>query len=110
MKVLWCWRCRQEMPMLDEEEYAQAFRLYGECMKGAKEFRDRLGVPLQGLNINERFRPIREWYATLTGVRDCHQNAIMHHRLSAFGDPCLGCGKPLRSPRARMCAACGAAV
>jgi hypothetical protein len=27
--------------MLDEEEYVEALRLYGECMKGAKEFRQK---------------------------------------------------------------------
>ena len=39
MKMLWCWRCRREMSMFDEEEYTAAFRLYGDCMKGTKELR-----------------------------------------------------------------------
>ena len=94
--------------MLDEQEYTEASRLYRQCMNATKEFRDRWQVPLEGASIDERFRPIRHWYAELTGVPNCHQNAIMHHRLSLFGDPCRVCGKPLRSPRAKMCAACGA--
>jgi hypothetical protein len=96
--------------MLDEQEYAEAVRLYGECMKDVKEFRQRWNVPLASANAGERFRPIREWYEQLTGVPGCHENAIMHHRLSEFGSPCPVCGKPLRSPRAKLCAACGAAV
>jgi hypothetical protein len=108
MKMLWCWRCRQEMPMLDEQEYTEAFRLYGECLNATKEFRQRWNVPLANASIDERFRPIREWYEQLTGVPGCHANAILHHRFSDFGNPCRVCGKPLRSPRAKLCAACGA--
>lgn len=96
--------------MLEEEEYVEAAGLYGECMKGTVEFRRQWGVPLECANIDERFRPVRRWYEELTGFRDCHQNAIMHHRLSLYGGPCRHCGKPLRSPRAKMCAACGSLV
>ena len=78
--------------MLDEQEYAEAFRLYGECMKGAKEFRQQWNVPLTSASIRERFRPIRQWYEQLTGVPGCHENAIMHHRLSDFGNACRVCG------------------
>jgi hypothetical protein len=98
------------MPMLNEVEYAEAFRLYGECMKNTKEFRQKWGVPLENASIDERFRPIRHWYEVLTGFSNCHQNAIMHHRLSLMGNPCGACGKPLRSPRANICAACGVAA
>ena len=93
--------------MLDEEEYAEAFRLFSECMKSTKEFREQWGVPLENATISDRFRPIRQWYQELTGFPDCHQNAIMHHRLSLLGDPCRNCGKPLRTRRAKMCVACG---
>src|SRR5271169_4007914 len=110
MKTLWCWRCGQEMPMLDEGEYAEALRMYSECMRGAKELRQKWSVPIEGASIHERFRPVREWYERVTGLPDCHENAIMHHRLSNLGSPCPVCGKPLRSPRAKLCASCGAAV
>jgi hypothetical protein len=96
--------------MLDEQEYAEALRRYGECMKATKEFRQRWNVPLEDASIHQRFGPLREWYQRISGFPDCHQNAILHHRVSNFGAPCRVCGKPLRSPRARLCAACGAAV
>ena len=62
--------------MLDELEYSEAFRLYRECMKGVKEFRLRWNVPLEGASVEERFRPVREWYERLTGVADCHENVV----------------------------------
>ena len=96
--------------MLDEQEYAEASRLYGECAKAVKEFRRQWNVPLASAGTDERFRSIREWYEQLTGVSGCPQDVIMHHRLSKFGNPCRACGRPLRSPRAKLCAACGAAA
>lgn len=32
MKRLWCWRCQAEMPMLDEDEFAQVKAVLHECM------------------------------------------------------------------------------
>ena len=92
--------------MLDEDEYAEVHHLYGECMKGAKEFRLKWGVPMDA-SLEERFRPVTDWYEGRTGMRGCHHNAVMHHRLALYGPPCRDCGKPLRTPQARICAACG---
>ncbi|WP_220137829.1 hypothetical protein [Myxococcus llanfairpwllgwyngyllgogerychwyrndrobwllllantysiliogogogochensis] len=58
-------------------------------------------------SIEERFRPVREEYERLTGFHETNANAVMHHRLSQYGPPCAHCGKPLRTPEARHCAACG---
>jgi hypothetical protein len=104
MKVLWCWRCRQDMPMLDEDEYQQIWQLYGDCMHRFVEKRRAAGGQL---TINEVFEPVRKEYERMTGMADCHENAIMHHRTSIYGPPCRVCGKPLRTPRAKFCAACG---
>lgn len=68
--------------MLHEEEYAVAFRLYGECIKGTKELREQWHLPLESVGIRERFSPIRMWYEQLTSMPACHENAILHHRLT----------------------------
>jgi hypothetical protein len=94
------------MPMLDEQEFAEIRSLMRECMEATKEFRQRWGVPLAGVNINERFQPVRKRYEELTGMKDCHQNAILHHRLSLYGPPCTHCRKPLRTPQAKLCGSC----
>ena len=96
MRWQWRWRCQQDMPMLDEEEFARVDRLY----------RDGFGPPRR--TLEERFAPVSREYARLTGYPDCHPNAVMHHRLSLFGPPCTACSKPLRTPQAAYCAACGA--
>jgi len=93
--------------MLDEEEYHRIWHLYGECMHRLKD-----GVSADGRapTIDELFEPLRAEYERITGMANCHHNAIMHHRISSYGPPCSACGKPLRTPRASFCAACGQPV
>jgi hypothetical protein len=109
MKIMWCWRCRMDVPMLDEEEFDVVSNLYSQSMSATKEFRKRHNIPLSGAPINELFRPVREAYKQMTGMDEPNENAIMHHRISIYGPPCECCGKPLRTPRANFCAACGKA-
>jgi hypothetical protein len=92
--------------MLDEAEYAEVLRLYRDSMRQRKELRREKSLPLDATPLHEMFEPVRTRYEELTGMRDCHQNAIMHHRLSIYGDPCENCKKPLRTPTARLCGSC----
>jgi len=95
------------MPMLDEEEFARVSLLYSEGMRATKEFRQKHGIPLAEASIDDRFRPVREEYERITGRRNIHQNAIIHHRISLYGPPCPKCGKPFRTVSANFCAECG---
>ncbi len=106
MKIMWCWRCKCEVPMLDETEYAEVYHLYGEGMSSTKEFRERWNIPLLEANTEVRFRPLRDTYERLTGMKETNHNAIMHHRLSLYGPPCKRCQRPLRTPRAKLCGSC----
>ena len=92
--------------MLDEDEFASVAQLYRGAFKATKEFRQQWGIPLEQASIEDRFRPVRLRYEQLTGMKDCHENAIMHHRISMYGEPCKSCGKPLRTPSAKFCGAC----
>ncbi|MGF7170299.1 hypothetical protein FHS91_001976 [Sphingobium xanthum] len=77
------------MPMLDDREWATIFPL------------------LQaGAQAGEK-QPALEAYFRLTGFRETNFNAIWHHRRSLYGPCCKHCGRPLRTSRARWCAACG---
>ncbi|AEV68698.1 hypothetical protein ABCY62_02610 [Acetivibrio clariflavus] len=110
MKIMWCWRCRQEVGMLDEEEYKRIHTIYIECAEKVKTFRKNTGSSLENTPLNDFFKPVCEEYEKITGFSGFNHNAIMHHRISIYGQPCKCCGKPLRTPRAKMCAACGAKV
>jgi hypothetical protein len=90
MKLLWCWRCKAEMPMLDDDEYRQVM-----------SFR-----PTTVGTLQTRFKSMLAEYERITGFRETNPNAVFHHRLSDYGPPCRHCGKPLRTPQARVCGSC----
>lgn len=106
MQWLWCWRCKADMPMLDESEYREVFRLYGEGISASKAFRQKWGLPAEGMEKEIRFKPLLDRYEQMTGLRESNPNAVMHHRLSLYGPPCVRCGKPMRSPSAKLCGSC----
>lgn len=107
VKWLWCWRCQADMPMLDENEFAEVSAVPTECMTNAKRLREAHGASLDEDPIDRIFAPARAKYEELTGMADCHQNAIHHHRISLYGPPCESCGKVLRTPTASGCWECG---
>jgi hypothetical protein len=94
MKMMWCWRCKQEMPMLDEAEYKTAYELYGKAFRTPG-------------NMQEKFKELLTYYKEVTGFEATVPNAIMHHGIAQYGPPCEKCGKPYRTPLASFCAACG---
>jgi hypothetical protein len=106
MQMLWCWRCKAEMPMLDEAEFAEVSKLYRDGLFATKEFREKWTIPLEGVPREELFKPMLDRYEQLTGMNETNPNAILHHCLSQYGPPCKRCGKPLRTPRAKLCGAC----
>jgi hypothetical protein len=93
--------------MLDEEEFAVVNTLYRDAMRSAKPWTEEGRSGLSEARIDDLFRPVRQAYERLTGAKDVHQNAILHHRLSLYGPDCKKCGKPLRTPEAAFCAGCG---
>lgn len=97
MKPLFCWRCQAVVPMLDKEEYSEIHRIYLRCAQDKSQ------------DLNERFLPVTQAYSDWTGAEATHHNIVMHHRISIYGPPCraVGCGVPLRTPRASFCAKCG---
>jgi len=86
-----------EIPMLDEDEYAQANKLYLEGMRNVKFVKEE----------QLRFKALLDYYKNLTGFGETIPNAIMHHRIILYGPPCENCGKPYRTDKASFCAACG---
>jgi len=78
--------------MLDDAEYMRVFALLNNG--NSRSLRDSL------------FGSVLDEYERITGRRETNPNAIFHHRFSIYGPPCFKCGKPLRTPRARLCGSC----
>ena len=86
MKKQWCWRCRIDVLMLDENEFA---RVTSHASK------------------MDRCKAMLDEYNRITGFDETNWNAVWHHRLSIYGRPCQRCGKVLRTPAASKCFECG---
>ena len=106
-ETLYCWRCKRNVPMLDEHEWPEVASLLSIMMSRIQEFRRNAGASLaealsQGFGDEALSR-----YQQLTGAMESNPDVLWHHRASLFGPPCGSCGKPLRTPRASYCAECG---
>lgn len=98
MKIRYCWRCRMDVPMLDEEEGKIASKLLAEGFREARNTKK---------NIPEKFRKLLDYYNELTGFKETNPNAIMHHFIDMYGPDCENCGKPYRTETATFCPKCG---
>jgi hypothetical protein len=97
--------------MLDEVEFAEVNGLYRTALEQVKNFRRETGTPLGSLNrrwVDDVYKPLLDAYERITGIRETNPLAVMHHRIDLYGPPCRVCGRPLRTPKAKMCVSCGA--
>lgn len=91
MKTQWCWRCKRNVPMLDEQEFALLL--------------SKMPSPNP-----EKFGDVLAEFERLTGYPETNVNAVWHHRIANHGPPCPRCGKVLRTPVAYKCFECGCVV
>lgn len=106
----YCWRCKQVVPMLDENEWAQIEPFLRKDTAAIQEYRTSHGVSLQEALSSGLANAAKTRYFDLTGYLEPSPAKIWHHRLSSHGRPCGKCGHLLRTPRARVCAECGELV
>ena len=106
-KLLYCWRCKMDVPMLDDQEWQQIGAPEGNLIQAMKDYQSRYGVTL-AVAKGEAPKEILARYKNLTGFDETNVNALYHHRIEIYGPPCQACGKPLRTLVARRCVECGA--
>ncbi|RRA49340.1 hypothetical protein D1Y84_14695 [Acidipila sp. EB88] len=106
MQTLWCWRCKADVPMLDEAEFGELTRLYDGAFQAVQKLRAEQGLTLTQTPVHEMFEPVRMRYAEVTCGDDRYVNDARHHRLANYGPPCVQCGKPLRTVKAKLCGSC----
>jgi hypothetical protein len=107
--VQFCWRCGRDVAMLDSNEWQEIEPLLQQYVKDVKDFRGTVSDN-QSLEraLRQGFdRPALERFYKMTGQREHNIMSIWHHRASLYGPPCEDCGKPLRTPIAKVCAGCG---
>ena len=93
--------------MLNEAEWEQLYPLLSSFVSDIKRYREYNGASIEQVTAATASDPALERYFELTGFKETNINALWHHRISRYGDPCPQCGKPLRTHVARMCPECG---
>jgi len=78
--------------MLDDDDYREVTSL--------------LPRGKDGRSLKAQFAPMLEKYERITGCLETNPNVVLHHRLSDYGPSCGHCGKPLRTPQAKVCGSC----
>jgi hypothetical protein len=94
--------------MLTEEEWELVTPHLTNVIEQIKRYRQEHECSLAEATEKGFGHRALEAYERITGFKETNANALFHHRLSGYGPPCQACGKPLRTPRARYCAMCGA--
>jgi hypothetical protein len=115
MRVIWCWRCKRDIPMMEPDEVDQVFRFQNRGLETLDlESFHRIHEEFAGDSggLHRRLEFEREWgaalreYERITGFHETNPMALYHHQVGMYGPPCEFCGKPLRTPDAKMCGAC----
>jgi len=103
MRLMYCWRCRMELPMLDEGEWARVAPLLS--ISNVKRIQ-----AAKGCDLKEARRLWEEQacavYTEITGVKETNINAVAHHRIALYGPECPECHRPLRTPTSAVCLYC----
>jgi rRNA maturation endonuclease Nob1 len=96
--------------MLDESEWATVLPLLVRGIRDMQEYRHPNSTGALAAKMRIYGDGALQRYFELTGIQETNVNSLWHHRLSLYGPPCSCCGKLLRTPRAKFCAACGKPV
>jgi len=94
--------------MLTEQEWKRMEPALNQAISDVQQYRVQNKCSLADALEHAHGHTALELYRAITGFAETNINAIRHHRISLYGLPCQACGKPLRTPRASFCAACGA--
>jgi hypothetical protein len=94
--------------MLDEREWEQVAPELVQSLEQIKHYRQTHGTSLEESKDEIYWQGALARYKEITGSHDIDPQVLWHHRLGLYGPPCRVCGKPLRTPRAKLCAECGA--
>ena len=115
MRIMWCWRCKMDIPMLEPDEAREVFglrnrglvtldiesvrRIYEECAGDSEGLHKRLEFEREHGGV------LRE-YERITGFHETNPVALLHRQVDHYGPPCTWCRKPLRTPNAQVCGSC----
>jgi len=110
-KSAYVYRLGKVASLLDEAEWRDIDILLNNRVQWIKKYRQEKKCSLPEA---VKFEPIGQValdrYEELTGCRLDHPDQLWAVQMSQYGSPCPSCGKPFRTPKAKICAECGYAL
>jgi len=97
-----------DIPMLGDDEWEPVLPPLLDGHEQIRRYRQRQGALLKEAKDEVHARGALARYEDVAGYHETNPDALWHHRLGLYGSLCNTCGKPFRTPRAKLCAACGA--
>lgn len=98
----------REAALLTDAEWTEIAPLLEGRIRKIAEYRRTQGVSLNDARRDEPFgQQALDLYQQFTGDRLDHPDELFAVRLARYGAICPQCGKPFRTPKAKLCAACG---
>ena len=96
--------------MFDDIEWARLAPLLDDGIRSIKQYREDTGVALADVPTRDLYAAALREHECIVGHADVRPQDIWHHRRSEHGPLCSRCSRPLRTPAAQQCAACGVRV
>lgn len=98
--------------MMDEAEYELVHAEFAAGIKAVKTYREQHGTSLKDTPMDQIYAPLQQLYRELSQAAGftapvVKADHIYKHRLTDYGPPCPHCGRPYRTPNAKLCAECG---
>ncbi len=104
----YAYRIGRDAVLLNEEEWSMIAPLLEDRIKWIKQHRAETGCSIaQARNDEPVGQSALRLYEEMTGFKLDHPDQLWGVRMSDYGAICPKCGKPFRTPLAKLCAACG---
>ena len=103
------YKLKKEVFLLDEAEYAEIGPLYSKALEEASEYQRQTGTSIKqgGIEATVSGKAVLALYAELTKNEIQSVFDILSLRALDYGAPCPKCGRPFRTPHAKLCVECG---
>ena len=106
--LFYSYKVRRKIPLLSEEDYKIVAVHLSNRIDDIMSYRKKHNCSLQEASINsDGGQKALIAFEKITGVRLMHPDEIYIARSALYGRQCPDCGKPFRTPRAKLCAECG---
>lgn len=107
MIVKFCYRCKENVPMLDTESSIKMRIIHTQWVKDIKLYRKVNQCSLDIVDLDSMYGPLVNYYSKFCeDYTYTNYLCIPNHRVDNLGPDCLKYHKPLRSVGAKLCAEC----